>query len=117
MHGTTNPDVNFIFPDSPAGVAYFTDSKEVATYFATMQDFGGLLPGEKATIVHAELKLSNPLIITEETWEDVADSCNINKLQYIAQSFDSIICTNTSDCTYYVLFYSYQLSEIRKEFI
>jgi hypothetical protein len=117
FHGTTSPNVNFTFNDQPNSVSYFTDIKDVAAYFARMEDHGGLLPGEVATIIHAEIILNNPLVIHEDIWEDVADSCYINKNVHIENGHDGILCKNSSDCTCYVIFNESQLSIIEREFI
>lgn len=115
LHGTTDPDLIFSFENNRA--AYFTDFMSVAKYFATMEDFGGLLPGEVATIVHAKIQINNPLIIGDDEWEEVGDICYLDKSSIIKQGFDGIISKNSSNCTYYVAFHKHQVSILKREYI
>ena len=77
VHGTPNYDVKFVATSTDKNVVYFTDDISVANLFANATDFGGLFPGEIATIIHAEIHLKNPLYINEDYWEEIADSTNI----------------------------------------
>lgn len=115
LHGSTYSDTEFDFDGNK--VAYFSDSRKLAEYFALREDEGGLLDGENATIIYADITLNNPLIVSEEDWEEVGDICNINEDGLIQQGYDGIVCTNESNVTYYVVFYPHQVKITKREII
>lgn len=116
-HGTTDPDTNFQYIDNSDYVAYFSDSENLAEYFARKDDVGGLQEDETATVITVKLSLKNPLIVSEDDWEEVGDICYIEKANLIERGFDGIICTNSSNCTYAVAFSTEQIEIISKTYL
>ena len=113
LHGTPNPDIIFSFENNR--VAFFTDNRETAERFAEAKDSGGLFEGEKATIIHAEITIYDPLFLNEDDWERLADSTVIDKKTIMADGYDGVICKNDYGVTYYVIFNESQIKIINKE--
>ncbi|WP_320888916.1 hypothetical protein [Bacteroides sp.] len=117
FHGTPKPHITFKFLKRGRHAAYFTDDRDVAEGFAFMIDAGGLMDGEKATLLEAEITFSNPLAIPESQWEEIGDSCSIDQKKIMEQGYDGIICTNSVGCTYFVVFSYSQIRIINKTYL
>lgn len=101
FHETLDPNVAFSTEGNR--VIYFTADRNVAIDFAQAVGRGGLLEGERATLICARLLLRNPYhISTEKEWKEVADATVIDKNKFVG--YDGIIFDDGKTAAYYVVF-------------